>query len=516
MRFRLLWIITLVSLLPQWGAGAQSPSKSLAWFIPVSGQISDKTPSEVWTFDAVADQRVGLRMQAASGDLVPAFQVADEAGTIVAKSQPGALGNAVIDLLRIPKAGHYQVQTQRAAGSGDYRLTMLPAYSALLLSDGMGIGSPTRLWRDTRAAADYSGGKLRLSLQGANRVIGTSVDALGLYADLYIQADIEPDTETLSPDSQAGLAIRASQRGRYLDGYQLLVNNLNQWAFVYSDAVGTTYIQQWTPLPADVVTRRFTLGLLAQGNQFTVFYNGVPQLTLQDSRSTAKGEFGMVLGNGQTPNNAAAMLFDNLRVTLPAPSDAADVTIPATLTHWQDSAADILDELRSARIVPFSGRPDFTTPLAYVTNSTPSGIVLIPLAQSQQFSDLVYAAEFGWNANSEDVACALELRMVDDGNFAIVYADRKGGYGFRQMLNGDSSPTVYDLSTAVRTGENDTNRLLVIAVGNRLVTYINGQRVIDAHVIQRAGSVAIAAYNYKVAQNYCQFRNVWLRIYDGQ
>ncbi len=83
-------------------------------------------------------------------------------------------------------------------------------------------------------------------------------------------------------------------------------------------------------------------------------------------------------------------------------------------------------------------------------------------------------------------------------------------------MDGDSAPTVYDLSKTVRTGDNDTNRVLVIAMGNNALVYINGQRLIYANVLQRAGSIAIAAYNYSTAQNYCQFRNIWLRVFDGQ
>ena len=109
----------------------------------------------------------------------------------------------------------------------------------------------------------------------------------------------------------------------------------------------------------------------------------------------------------------------------------------------------------------------------------------------------------------------MEIRAADDNNFTIVYFDRQGGYGVRQVTEKEGTPVaIYNLSDAIKKNNKDTNRVTIIAMGNSLIVYINGTLISNVNVKQTSGGVRIAAYNYERATSLCQFTGLWLRSFD--
>ncbi len=150
-----------------------------------------------------------------------------------------------------------------------------------------------------------------------------------------------------------------------------------------------------------------------------------------------------------------------------------------------------------------------------MTNNTPGGIVVQSVAGGLSFTDLVYSSDVTWESSNENIACGLELRAADDNNFTIVYFDRKGGYGIRQVSQQDGvTVSIYNLSDAINKKNLDTNRVTIIAIGNSFIVYINGALIANLNVKQTSGGVRIAAYNYQRASSTCQFTNLWLRSFD--
>jgi len=209
--------------------------------------------------------------------------------------------------------------------------------------------------------------------------------------------------------------------------------------------------------------------------------------------------------------------FDNILVTLPADEAInGPVNVPEKLVNWQRVQDALLGELRQVHLIPNDGKIGLEIKdKAFVTNNGAVGIQFQPLAESMSFADIVYSADVTWESSNDNVACAMELRAADDNNFTIVYLDRKGGYGVRQVSTQDNSAlALYYLNGAIIKSNKGTNRVTIIAIGNGLIVYINGVLVANLTVRQTAGGVRIAAYNYQQASSICQFTNLWLRSFD--
>ena len=163
--------------------------------------------------------------------------------------------------------------------------------------------------------------------------------------------------------------------------------------------------------------------------------------------------------------------------------------------------------------MPAYGNPAVDVNSAFVSNST-SSILFITLLENNTFANLAYSADVLWDTDNENVACALEFRVQDGANFTIVYFDRKGGLGVRQTVDGEVIVNDYALTDTLKLENRATNRILLVAYGNGLLVYINGQFVTETNLTQVPGEVLLAAYNYVLATSYCGFSNIWLRSFN--
>lgn len=495
----------------------QDQSTTLTLLQPVTGEINDSQVEQRWTFTASKGQRLSMRMQATSGDLEPSIELLDAAGKSLASSGSGSYRNATIDAFVIPDAGTYAVRVTRAKTdkptSGGYSLSLLPGFSFLLINDPTGARSPMRVWREPNALAQFSEGKLRLQLTADNSYTFTTADKIGVFKDLYMQAEMQ--AEPISGYWEGGLLLRGTRRNNALEFYLFFINSDNKWRLAYGRPGGMAPIHDWTALPGTLQATS-TLGAMLKGHHFILFYNGQPLSELDDETLGEAGVFGVAIGTGRSPSNSTSVLFDNIVVTLPTDEAASvPIIVPPRLMHWQQTALSILEELLAARIIPSIGKPGLDVADAFVTNNTAKGIVVQPLARSISFTDLVYTADVSWESNNENIACGMEFRAADDKNFSIVYLDRKGGFGILQRSEKDGDiVSMYNLSDAIKKDNRATNRVTIIAIGNSLMVYINGGLVANMNGKQVAGSTFIAAYNYERASSVCQFKNVWLRAFD--
>ena len=500
---------------------AQTTPSALQLLQTATGNIGDVTPEQRWAFNATAGQRLSVRMQATSGSLEPALELLDASGKLLATGRVASLRNATIDAFPIPKTATYTIRATRSSGltSGAYAVTVLPGFSYLLLNNPGSANTPFHLWSDPTAVAHFADGRLELQLVAENAITySATVDRFGIYQDLYVQATAHPKV----PNTywQAGLLFRAAKRDGAIQFYVFFINSDGKWKVAISQPTGLKAIQDWTALP-DKPQADATIGVLVKGNTFTPFYNGQSLGDLTDNTFADGGAFGVAVGTSAAPNNNTQVQFDNVLVTLPADESAnAPIVIPDKLASWQRTEDAILAELQQTHLVPNGGKLGLELKdKAFATNNGALGIQYQPLAESMSFTDLVYSADVTWESSNDNVGCALELRAADDNNFTIVYLDRKGGYGFRQVSAKDSKdsapPMYYNLSDAIIKANKGTNRVTVVALGNSLIVYINGTLVVTSNVRQIAGGVRIAAYNYQQASSLCQFTNLWLRSYDS-
>jgi hypothetical protein len=512
-------LVMLAALLPGRSPARawQDQSTALRLLESVTGEISAAQPEQRWTFYAIKGQRLAVRVQATSGDLDPYVELLSPAGKALATSQTGSYRNAIIENFETPAAATYTVRATRAQASqptsGSYTLTLLPGFSFLLLNDPSGARAPMRVWREPNAMSQIAEGRLHLQLLADSSYTWTTAERLGSFKDLYYQVDMQP--EPITRYWEGGLLFRGTRRNNAAVFYVFLVNSDGKYRLAVSQPGGLTAIQDWKALPS-TAQRTVVLGLMAKGNQFTLFYNGQALAVLTDDTLSDPGSIGVAIGTGRSPNNSTSILFTNFIVTLPgAEGLSMPVTIPPQLTQWQRTAVPIIEELQAARLVPSIGKPGIDVGDAFVTNNTANGIILQPLAKSLSFTDLVYTADVIWESNNDNIACGMEFRSIDDTNFTIVYIDRKGGYGILQRSGQDGDiVSLYNLSEVINKENRGINRVTIIAIGNGLIVYINGTLITNVNVKQSSGFTFIAAYNYDRASSICQFKNVWLRSFD--
>jgi hypothetical protein len=506
----------LVSLLSYIPARAQDTPVALSLLQPVPGVISESQPEQRWTFEGSQGQRLSVRMQATSGDLDPYVELLDSAGNILTSGSNGSLRNATIDAMIIPENGVYTLRATRVPNNpatvGGYTLTLLPGFSFMILNDALTADSPLRTWRNPNSAASITNGKLRLQLTADSAYTWTTADKLGMFKDVYIQADFQ--SEQTGGYWESGLVLRGVKKDNALDFYVFFVNSDGKWKFALGQPGSLITIQDWQALPTSL-TDSTTIGALLVGNKITLFYDNQPLTELTDDALAEPGLVGVAIGTGKAPNNSSSILFDNVVVTLPADKLAGiPIQIPAKLVEWQRTPDAIIEELQKERLIPSAGKPGFAERVAYATR-TSAGITYQPLAQSLSFTDVIYSADIAWDSTNENIACALELRATDDKNFTIFYFDRKGGYGVRQEAGADGVvASLYNVSGAILKENQATNRVILIALGNTLLAYINGELVAQVNVKQTSGAAYVVAYNYERVASLCQFNNIWLRSFD--
>jgi len=198
---------------------------------PVTGEINDAQAEQRWTFEAIKSQRLSLRMQATSGNLDPYIELLDATGKTLAVGSGGSYRSVAIDAFTVPETGTYTVRAMRAQSveptSGAYMLSLMPGFSFLLINDPTFARATMRTWKQANALAQVSEGKLRLQLTTDNSYTFTTADRLGIFKDLYMQANLEP--EPLSGYWEGGILFRGTRRNNALEFYVFFINSDGKW-----------------------------------------------------------------------------------------------------------------------------------------------------------------------------------------------------------------------------------------------------------------------------------------------
>jgi len=519
-------MVGLLILRPSALTQAQAATPIL-WSTPVLGQLVGETLENNYSFEAIVDQPIAARLQLTGGDLKPLLELRDDQGQLLATGQPSSFGNITFDAVIAPRTATYILRVARTdtASVGDYSLTLVPGFSFLVLKDTMDANSLLRSWDEGNASARVNTeGALRMTLATANQFTWTTAEKLGAFTNVYVESRVQVLAGSYW---EYGIVLRNTRINNREAFYVFWVNSNNQWRVIASLPDSVEVVQPWRSSPIKIEGTG-VLGVLADGATFAVYFNQRLLGRVEDRRLTEAGTVGLAIGTGQPSTTADSSLgkdpltvaFDDFVVSVPAMLNGQTLyQLPTQLTNWQRTQESIIDELQSARVIADAGRAAFSLPSAFVSNNSDAGITFVVLAKDQRYRDLIYSADVTWDSNNENVACAMELRAADANNFTIVYIDRLGGYGVRQIDGQDGVVlSHYDVSPAINRANLATNRLTVLALGNGLIVYVNGQLTTVQHVRQREGGVFIAAYNYQPAAHFCRFSNIWVRAFtsDGQ
>ena len=481
----------------------QGQAATLALFQTVSGHADQS--AQTWTFSARKGQTIGVRVAIASGNLSALLDCSDAThqalahGAVTAKS-------TTLDGIAIPADGTYTLTLKADNNTaGDFALTLLPGYSTLLMNDSMNGANHWQLWQQTQLTAQIADSKLRLQYTAANRFTWTTAEQIGALADGYLQADVRIERQSVY--TEYGLLMRGVTQADGLTFYAFMLNSDGKYRFGLSTPAQFKVLQDWTPMGLPLTTNA-VIGVLAQGDHFSLFYNGVPLATLTDS-TLASGQIGLLIGTGAGDPTTASVLYSS--VVLTAPHDTKAITLPAALADWQRAPERIVAELQAAGSIHGVDKRSYGLTQTVVRNYA-VGLVMQPLAKVADLQDLLIIADISSDTTQSGVACGVALRYTNDKTFTMIYIDRKGGYGLYQTSGGHGVLARYDLSKDIKTANLSVNRLIIVAEQTLIAVYINGKLIDRSDGQLASGQLGLAIYNYQVASARCEFDNVSVQM----
>jgi hypothetical protein len=513
-----LLLSVLISIAPVSAAHpVQQTPHTLDFFVPVTGTLNDATPAEFWTFSGRADEAISLIVTTLSGDLDPTLRLVGPDGVIVAENDDldSLVRDAGVEAVILPADGDYIVQVARyqdAAGlgtsTGQYQLVLTPGFARLALQASFDEGdlSWVTAFDDPVPLAQ---GRLQLRAAAPNATLTGFPQEARSFGDLYVQASARLSGS--APYAEIGLVVRASGINQDRN-YQFKVNTRSQWSVLAQDELGTYAVRSWSPHTAlNTANGVWTLAVLARGTDFAFYANGVLLGTVSDSRLNTPGTVGVLVGTAADQAVLPTILFDDLIVTTRLGTTYRG--LPLALSTWDSPDPGVIaDELRQSGQVALAPERDLF--LIEKTLMSPGQDALFELIGSEQaiYDNFVLSATINTVTQGQSVGCGVVYRWQDDENLSLAFVDTAGGWGLVQSRNGQLIRNVYDLSPMV---QDQNNKLLIIAQGDRVALYVNGALVAQEDDLRSAGRVGVGLLNYEAVRTDCFWSSVWVWPLEG-
>jgi hypothetical protein len=249
-----------------------------------------------------------------------------------------------------------------------------------------------------------------------------------------------------------------------------------------------------------------SLTMTAVGNHISVEIDGDEVLSANDNTHT-EGEVYVTI-------SGMAAEIDNVRVTQltggkPLAGD------PTSLTDYDGTPAEAIAELQALGVVPEGGRLLFQEPIAFFEGS---GNWFTPMAQSSRNTDMVMAGDLIFTSDNTDTyeSCSLSSRIRVDNR-------GKGVQALDVNIFNDGTLVVLDFVSEELANQyvlplgldlDETNHLLIIAIGETLTLYVNGERVLDeAEVTEQSGFYGIGL-RAESGRSRCEGHDIWVYVFD--
>ena len=486
-----------------------SAQETLILATPVNGSVG-AGESQAWTFNARTGEVLSFIVQAASESLDPVLTLSSSSdGVTLIRNDDydyPASSDALLEAIMIPRTGTYTA-TVSAFGSttGDYTLTMLPGYAQISGSENFNGANGWQTADDSALQTETLDGQLVLAMTGIGSEGVARDSSLEELADYYAQVRVTSVRGSVG--WQVGMTLRQQNQENY---YAVLVNSDGLWRFVVRTSQGETVLRDWGPHPAiGIGATSFTLGALVTGANFEFFYDGQYIGQVIDSTFSLGGQTGLFVGTGEVLDAEVRAQFDDLLFTTPFQTSSGGV-FPQQLVGGSPQAT--VQELQRRRLIPTRGDMALTAGESFGQSVRP-GVSRFPLGRGLTFGSFAYGATIDIQASSTGLAgCGLVFHNVNDNEYSIAYLDQTGGYGLSRRVNDEFQPGIFGQNPALSA---DAHDLLVIANGDILYYYIDGQHVgtLDTPVLE--GSIGNAVVNFDPIDTTCQFTETWLWRWEG-
>jgi hypothetical protein len=491
-----------VTLLLTLGAPARAQTSTLVPYVPIEGALNGDAQS--WTFSGRTGEPLSFMVEAISGDLDPVLTISDQTGNRLITNDdynyPDSR-DSLLEAITIPELGTYTA-TVSAFGetSGDFKLTMQPGYGSLGYEDTF----DTSNWSPVDAATSVSQNEsFTLNLQ-QDHLIGTAVDnSADALDDFHAEVSL---SNVIGSNWVVGITARQQGANNY---YLFGVNHRGEWRFSVHTPDGDRVIRDWLRHPAiRAGETRFTLRLMAAGSSFDFFYNNNIVGRISDSTLTEPGRVGLAVGTTSIASVTSAQ-FDDLIVTVPVQINGAGVTAQQLMIAdglW------MVQELQRRRLIPGEGDMVLNVAESFAEYARP-GVNVLPLASGSTFNNLVLGATVYPDITADTATgCGLVFRSEDATHYTLAYVDGTGAYGLSQRNGETFGPGIYGENPLLAS--RDSHHLLVIANGNTLLYYIDGNYAgtLDNPAVD--GSIGEAVVNFEPLYSSCHFVNTWLWRWD--
>jgi hypothetical protein len=134
------------------------------------------------------------------------------------------------------------------------------------------------------------------------------------------------------------------------------------------------------------------------------------------------------------------------------------------------------------------------------------------------YTDFVISADISWGDGAEEDQCGLILREQEDKNFYVLVYDRYGYLDLVRRMDGDwHNDFPFKTSSAIRTGKEDVNHIVMVVQKDEFLVYINDQPAgyyVDRNLSE--GEVGVFATTYDESdETGCNFTNGWVWSLEG-
>ena len=487
-----LWLALMAARLDAQSAGTLLP------FEPAEGSLDGDTVT--YSFTGRTGEPLSFRVEATSGDLDPVLTIRGINGQVVIGNDDTRYpdnADALLQAVTIPDFGTYTAAVSAFGDtSGDFRLSLLPGYALewqtedATLAPGWSVGDV--------AVETTENGLTFGPADGASVAVAQRAETAP-PADFFGQASVQNLT---GGDWSVGLAARAQSAQEY---YLFLVNSRGEWRYSIQTPDGEQVLRDWSRHPsirADL--QGFTVGLLAAGSGFDLFFNGNILGHVSDSTYREAGQLGLAVGRTRATAVVTAQ-FSDLRVTVPEGGDEGSLIRQPLLVGTGNA---MVMELQRRMLIPGTGTLVLNLPESFSEYTRP-GVNLLALASGLTFADFA----IGTTVYADSVTgalggCGLILRMTEPTRYLLAYIDGQGGYGLSERDGEVFLPGLYAESTDWNASAG--HHLLVVAVGPELRYYVNGAYVGALDTALESGGVGNAVVNFEAASTSCRFQNTWL------
>ncbi len=459
---------------------------------------------------AVPEQTLlSLRVKSLEGSLDPVLQVFNSDGAEVIADDDVAYPDqldALVQAIVMPRSDIYTLRVSGFAdSSGAYSIEVLPGFDTLRLRQDAPSPDDWEVLYGVADLARIAEGQLQINMEGLDLSATVLSKRFPTESDYYFEVHFTRISST-APDGQIGLVFRY-QRPEL--NTRLLLSQRGFWRVERIDEGEIVVVRDWNTHPAISAGQTdLRLGILASGQHFDVVYNGQVVGSFDDPLTQATGGVGIAMHTSDVFGSRLSFAVTDALMTVPTRSADGLVVPEQLIAKGRLALANALSRLQ---LIPADWQFRLSLEASTVRHSS-VGVTPFLLGGGVSFGEFALGAKL--NAQLSDAAnggCGLIFSVADDMRYSLAYLTADGDYGVSRRDGDGFAPGIYGKRDNV---DLDGRELLLIAHGENLHYFLDGEHAGSMPYQASAGRVGIAAVNFQPVLTDCLFEDLWVLSLD--